>query len=597
MSSLFNQYNNINNSINIFDDDKINENNKTNWENVNKENINYSKNVFTRNLKDMCHSSINSDYNMKYKSLNDEYNTRLEDIFNLIQLIPKKIENDNIFLSLQKLPSGYFIERFIEIINNTLRDEKERKIIKLIESISNLRVEIESKNNKINEMLDEIKNKNENKEKENKNYLEEIKVKSEHINMLIKENSDLNKLNNKINLDYKNDIQAISNDFLLNIRELKCNITSLKDENEILKQRNSIFEQRNRDNEEELSNLKIEIHKLKEKNIYLESEKKENKTLINSICMENKNLKGQLKNIQEEFHSINYKNTLEEAENKRLKEFVSFYENERDDLFKNYNKFNENIISNPAIEVKTSQFELNEDKIKLKSIQSNNGIDNKIKFRNLENNDDFNLHNEIKFKAMNEYKEGLLIISQKINKIKKENDIMKSHIFESIKLNKDYFNNIFSEFFTRIIKFLSNLRDKENQKIKHDNNDNNNEIFKKMDHIIIEQNKKIINLQKENKIFLEKILNFEKKEKNYNNDIINFERVISDLKLINGNMKSNIISLEEEIKLVNLSNNQTEESFIKTVEKDFERIKVLYEDKINHLQKEIHYLRSSSSNN
>jgi hypothetical protein len=311
-------------------------------------------NVFNNNLLNN-NKDNNSNQPEKYtnEALTEIYKSRLNDIFNLFQSLPNKILNDDVYKSLKTNPNtiDFITERMEEIIKSSITSEKEQQINNLQLLNSNMKQQLNQKESKIAETLQNMKQLTINHSNSTKE-IEFLLKQSQEKNSLLKNEviSLTNSLNN-FKLTYDHDIQSLSDDFISKVRELKNENSFLKEQNKIISEERLSFKDKNQILEAENFQNNKEIEKLKKINSVYEIDYNQN----NKILLENNdklsNLQDENEQLKNKLVTYEIKVSKETEENKNLKGMIKYYENERESLYQKYNKL-ENDTNNNVSHIK-----------------------------------------------------------------------------------------------------------------------------------------------------------------------------------------------------------------------------------------------------
>ena len=478
-------FNDINNERlkNIY----MNNNNNSNNNNIIITNSNFSSISFKNgiNLKNSNlsnNSNINSNINERYISQDKKkFEICSGDILNIISDIN------------------------INMNNNKLIDELQKKYYKLILDYKMLQKEI---------------NKHKNENTQLKNQINILTNENKELNKLKNENSELIKKFDELNINYNNllkdfDTLNINNSNLFNNQSLLFN--SFKKDKNIIPIKET----------DEYITLQNEYNLLKDKynKIFSElDEMKRNNEELKNLIIKNNEIKNSYVPIDEEtINEINeYKNKIEELNSQLLKQ-KNDYEERIDNLNKNLDNIKtqqiqqvsvninksenidyinqiktlENKIKNYETQIKQCNTKIKEKEELLKSKDKNiNNYNNKIK--NFEKIITENKNKEIELiKKMNEYEQKINLTIKNKQEIDNINNI-------NIKLNETQ---------KKLNSYIIN-----NNKLTDENSKNKNQISK-LNNLIIGLNQRIKQLLEENKNLRENIKSY--KSNNNNKNIIN----------------------------------------------------------------------------
>ena len=495
--------------------------------------------------------------NKKY----DEVDIFLQEIENNFKLKDKRFKNLNIILD-KLIETNIFLENEInrllknkketeENVNiefnkadeqiNKLFDEKEilnNKIREFVGEIENLK----SKNKIINEKINELGNDNDMKRKEIIEKSEQIsKLKLEIKNHKNKYDSLVNELiqinNDKEKLLKNNEKQLISN-ALNNISKkielsdkqknyINYNLEQLleqliklegkynnEDKNFVDKEK--IIKEKNK----KISQLETDLELYREKTLFLSQENRNLKIQLNNNSSANINLNNEqnqsyfnLENLAESTYSIKI-----EDNNKSDKNNFTIFNNENQILNNNNNeekilqqKNSGNLFAPPCFTNKGENEEdnINTNEIK-NSINPNNNKNNITKFSN---------ENE-KMIGRNDDKKFINTPGQELNNVNKEEEIKNNEIINSLNFKDRPSNPYINDIYDR-----KSSSSKENKGNLFNINKSNNEIFKSIDNLNINEEKNKNHESIENR---ENQINNDKIKQIINNSLnLNVEKFLS----------------------------------------------------------------------
>ena len=381
---------------------------------LNRELIFFLKYIFSFKDKDILESELKifNNYSiLEYINLRkckDKYN-------NTTQILTRETNEDNSYLG-KFIISNYDnqskneIKNNHNIINNNSEEENSKshkEIMQLEKKINNYKIQEKEFLNKLNILLEKIRNiedENTNKSFEIEKLRKKISEKNENINNIKMENNDLKEENSK-------ELKRNNEKELLIIKEKNSNL--MKNINE-LTEKNKQLKEKEKNYLNKIKELENKIKGFKGKNNLETNIEKELKEKLSNISKKEEEINIKLEKIKTEEKNIEDKNTKIQLVNEQLKK-----DKEENEIIKkensNLNKKNEELIK----------------QIKENEIKYNNILEN-IDFKNKEEEIKKN-YNDIIEQKNKEYQN----LNIKYLDTKKQLDEKQLELITSVKLNKE----------------------------------------------------------------------------------------------------------------------------------------------------------------